>query len=424
MTRTSKYRLLAALSCAVLIFGATAARSQQLSGRWFYGFSFGTQRFTGPQRETRLISAATGAAATGRITQAGYGLGLAGSLEHRLSGRSGLGLSLGYATLPFRLSLKYPTYSTATSLRTQMVSSELWLDYELISQQRFRPYLLIGAGYLNFRVSDSKRLHAGNILVGAGARWQPQAHMLWHASLIYHFQASDHLDAVVSGSHDAFIGVRFGVSFLRGATPAVPELFSEQRRTSRAEIAVRAPVEASASPAPRSAPAAAEHQRAATASSAPRKRAGVSPSKVSARPAAGNERGKSAAGTAAPRPTSFAGAYEQALQSIYARRYAKAVQQFTELIEIFPSHVLISNCHYWLAKAQYEQQNYAAAAAACQRVLQFSRSARQEDALFILGNSLLQLQRPEEARATLQRLLRDYPESRLAPQAQELLARM
>ncbi len=424
MTRTSKYRLLAALSCAALILGAPAARSQQLSGRWLYGFSFGTQRFTGPQREARLISAATGAAATGRITQAGYGLGLAGSLEHRLSSRTGLGLSLGYATLPFRLSLKYPTYSTATSLRTNMVSSELWLDYELISQQRFRPYLLAGAGYLNFRVSGSRRLQAGNILVGAGARWQPQAHMLWHASLIYHFQASDHLDAVATGSHDAFIGVRFGVSFFRGGTPAVPELFTEQRRTSRAEAAARAPVETSASPAPRRAPPTAERRNAATVSSAPRKRAGASPSKASTRPAAGNEMGKSAAGTAAPRPVSFAGAYEQALQSIYARRYAKAVQQFTELIEIFPSHVLISNCHYWLAKAQYEQQNYAAAAAACQRVLQFSRSARQEDALFMLGNSLLQLQRPEEARATLQRLLRDYPDGRLAPQAQELLAKM
>lgn len=423
MTRTSKYRLLAALGCAALILGATAARSQQLSGRWLYGFSFGTQRFTGPQRETRLISAATGAAATGRITQAGYGLALAGSLEHRLSSRTGLGLSLGYATLPFRLSLKYPAYSTITSLRTQMVSSELWFDYELISQQRFRPYLLTGAGYLNFRVSGSKRLHAGNLLVGAGARWQPQAHMLWHASLIYHFQASDHLDAVASGRHDAFIGVRFGVSFFRAGTPAVPDLFTEQRRTSRAEAAARAPV-AAASPTPRSVPATAERRNAATASSAPRKRAGTSPSKASTRPAAGNEMGKSAAGTAASRPASFAGAYEQALQSIYARRYAKAVQQFTELIEIFPSHVLISNCHYWLAKAQYEQQNYAAAAAACQRVLQFSRSARQEDALFILGNSLVQLQRPEEARAALQRLLRDYPDGRLTSQAQELLARM
>lgn len=423
MTRTSKYRLLAALSCAALFLGATAAPSQPLSGRWLYGFSFGTQQFTGPQREARLISAATGAAATGRITQAGYGLALAGSLEHRLSSRTGLGLSLGYATLPFRLSLKYSAYSTITSLRTQMVSSELCFDYELTSQQRFRPYLLTGAGYLNFRVSGSKRLHAGNLLVGAGLRWQPQAAMLWHASLIYHFQASDHLDAVASGSHDAFVGVRFGVSFFKGGAPAVPELFTEQRHTRRAEAAERAPV-AAASPTPRSEPATAARRNAATASYAPRKRAVTSTSQASPRPAAGNEVGKSASGTAAPRPASFASAYEQALQSIYNRHYAKAVQQFTALIEIFPSHVLISNCHYWLAKAQYEQQDYAAAAAACQRVLQATRSARQEDALFILGSSLWHLQRPEEARATLQRLLRDFPDGRLAPQAQELLAKM
>ncbi|MDZ7267438.1 MAG: tetratricopeptide repeat protein [candidate division KSB1 bacterium] len=420
MTRKWKSRLTAALGCTVLLVSAMAAHSQPTGGRWLYGFSFAAQRLTSPRRAAQLISA-SGTVATGRVTQAGYGPGLSARLERRVSARTGLSLSLGYATLPFRLTLQYPTYQTASALRTQMVGSELWLNYDVIPSQRFRPYLLAGAGYLNFRVSGSKRLHAGNILLGAGARWQPHAHMLWHASLVYHFQASDRLDAVVSGNHDAFLGIRVGVLFFKGGTLAVPELFTDQRRTGRTEPAMRAPVEV----APRRAPATAEHRSAATASAAPRKRAGVPSAKVSPpRPAAGGEKAKPPASATAARPTSFAGAYEQALQNIYARRYEVAVRQFTELIEIFPAHVLISNCHYWLGKAQYELQNYAAAVTACQRVMQFPKSARQDDALFILGNSLLRLQRREEARAALQRLLRDHPNSRLAPQAQELLAKM
>lgn len=431
-----KSNCLPVIACCVLLAGMSLpARSQDLSGRWLYGFSLSTQKFIGNQSDSANVLLSGGNAITGRVAQAGYGLGIAGSLERRFSSRMGLGLSLGYATLPFSLQLNLPNFNATSALRTQLLSSELLFDYELANHTLFRPYLMLGAGYLNFRVADSKRLHGGKGLIGAGARVKIRPQMMLNANLAYNFQASDNLDAANNGKQDAFVSARLGVSFITGGAGFTPkDLFSKNSaRENRVEPAITTSNEGK--PAARTKKQSASESEskntfaANTASARGNKLSNAAKSNLA-------EAGKTEtsslpqpntvkpAATARAKAPSFPVAYEQALQSFYAQQYAAAAQQFSNLITSYPTHVLIHNCHYWLGKAQFELKDYPAAIVSFNRVLLATKSAKQDDALFLLGSSLLRVRRPNEARQTLQRLVQNYPESTLAGKAKELLAKM
>ncbi len=433
-----KSNRLPVIACCVVLAGMSLpARSQDLSGRWLYGFSLSTQKFIGNQSDSANVLLSSGNAATGRVAQAGYGLGVAGSLERRFSSRMGLGLSLGYATLPFSLQLNLPNFTATSALRTQLLSSELLFDYELTSHMLFRPYFMLGAGYLNFRVADSKRLHGGKGLIGAGARVKIRPHMMLNASLAYNFQASDNLDAANNGKQDAFVSARLGVSFITGGAGYTPkDLFSKNRaRENRAEPASITSNEVE--PAARTKKQSASESEGESKNTLAANTASARGNKLSnASTSDFTQAGKTAtallpqsntdksAATARAKAPSFPVAYEQALQSYYAQQYAAAAQQFSRLITSYPTHVLIHNCHYWLGKAQFELKDYPAAIVSFNRVLLATKSAKQDDALFLLGSSLLRVRRPDEARQTLQRLVQSYPESALAGKAKELLAKM
>lgn len=422
------------IACWIVLAGlCSPAHSQDLSGRWLYGFSLGTQKFIGNQNDSANILLSAGNAATGRVVQSGYGLGLSGSLERRFFSRLGLGLSLGYATLPFNLRLNLPNFTATSALRTQLLYSELLFDYELANQTLFRPYLMLGAGYLNFRVADSKRLHGGKGLIGAGARVKIRPQMMLNAGLAYNFQASDNLDAANNGKQDGFVSARLGVSFITGGAGYTPkDLFSENRtRENRVEPAMTPSREGKDSGRAQKASAGEVERKNRFAANNAAARANQSPPIAKSNPAgrAGSafqaqpNRSRPAARARAKAP-SFPAAYEQALQSFYAQQYAASVQQFSNLITHYPTHVLVHNCHYWLGKAQFELKDYPAAIVSFKRVLLATKSAKQDDALFLLGSSLLEVRRPEEARQTLQRLVQSYPESALAGKAKELLAKM
>ena len=118
---------------------------------------------------------------------------------------------------------------------------------------------------------------------------------------------------------------------------------------------------------------------------------------------------------------SFSPAYESALNSFYQLRYQETVAKFSELIEKFPTHALVSNCYYWIGEAEYAARDYPAAVEAFNRVLEFSLSIKKDNALLMLGQCYLKLQRPAEARKAFSRLIMEYPTSEAAAKAEEKL---
>lgn len=120
----------------------------------------------------------------------------------------------------------------------------------------------------------------------------------------------------------------------------------------------------------------------------------------------------------------FAQGYEGALGSFYIQRFDEAIGKFSRLLEEFPTHTLTSNCHYWLGEAQYGAGDYQGALASFTRVLNFQRSLKKDNALLMLGKTYIALKRPLDAKASLNRLLSEYPASDAVLKAQELLKSM
>jgi tol-pal system protein YbgF len=133
----------------------------------------------------------------------------------------------------------------------------------------------------------------------------------------------------------------------------------------------------------------------------------------------------------APSPTpsvrndgEFSGMYEEALNKYYSKRYAEAITMFRDLSNQFPSHPLRGNCFYWIGEAQYQLRNFQEAVEMWNLVLQCPISVKKDDALLMLGKSYAQINRPEEARTMLKRLIQEFPSSEYVSKAEAMLNKM
>ena len=121
---------------------------------------------------------------------------------------------------------------------------------------------------------------------------------------------------------------------------------------------------------------------------------------------------------------SFSLAYEGGVSCLNNKRYDEAADIFTSIINTFPSHALTSNCHYWRGEALFKQGDYLGAIEAFNAVLEFPLSLKKDDALMMLGQSFVQLNRTEEARRAFNRLIQEHPTSEFVMKAEEMLNRL
>jgi len=118
--------------------------------------------------------------------------------------------------------------------------------------------------------------------------------------------------------------------------------------------------------------------------------------------------------------------YNAAFELIQARRYQEAATAFKDFLQYFPGSPLSDNAQYWLAETFYVQRQFTEALPEFQKVVDaYPQSAKIPDALLKVGYCNYELKAFDAARAALQRVSREFPDTtaaRLAAQRLERLA--
>lgn len=117
--------------------------------------------------------------------------------------------------------------------------------------------------------------------------------------------------------------------------------------------------------------------------------------------------------------------YQAAFNLLKEGKYDEASTALQNFVAQNPQHELASNALYWLGEAHYVRRNYPAALAAFEGVLRDYPGARKSpDALLKAGYCQYELQRYGPARATLTRLVQEFPDSAAAAEARSRLERL
>lgn len=117
--------------------------------------------------------------------------------------------------------------------------------------------------------------------------------------------------------------------------------------------------------------------------------------------------------------------YGRAFDALKAAKYPEAIAGMADFLVRFPSHPLADNAQYWLGQAHYVTRDYAKAIEAFAAVGTSSpNTSKAPDALLKKGLAESELGRTEAARATLNEVIRRYPQNDAARLAREQLARM
>lgn len=118
-------------------------------------------------------------------------------------------------------------------------------------------------------------------------------------------------------------------------------------------------------------------------------------------------------------------AYEAALASFRAGKFADAQGAFSRFLTVHPRSGYVPSAQFWLGNAQYATRDYNAAIANFKTLLATAPNhARAPEAALSIANCQLELKEVKGARKTLEDLTRAYPNSEAAAAAKERLSRM
>ena len=133
--------------------------------------------------------------------------------------------------------------------------------------------------------------------------------------------------------------------------------------------------------------------------------------------------GAVAPGDPAREEAAYAAAYD--LLRPEQRRYQEAIGAFELFIQQYPNGKFTDNARYWLGEANYVTQNNEAALVAFQQVLEYHpQSPKVPGALLKIGYIKDALGDEAGAKASLQRVIDDYPDSSAAGMAKKRLVNM
>lgn len=114
--------------------------------------------------------------------------------------------------------------------------------------------------------------------------------------------------------------------------------------------------------------------------------------------------------------------YDQAFNLLRAAHYHAAITAFRGFLKAHPRSGLADNAHYWVAETYYVLGQYRHALPEFRIVVhRYATSSRVPDSLFKIGYIEDRLGLPAKARATWQRLVRQYPNSAAASLAKKRL---
>ncbi len=114
--------------------------------------------------------------------------------------------------------------------------------------------------------------------------------------------------------------------------------------------------------------------------------------------------------------------YKKALESFYARDYARAQSMWGEFTTAFPDNPLAPNAFFWHGEAAFQQQNYAQAVLSYQQVIsKYKQCNKYAPALLKQGISFFKLGKKEAGTIVLKDLIKQLPESFEASRAKTFL---
>ena len=118
-------------------------------------------------------------------------------------------------------------------------------------------------------------------------------------------------------------------------------------------------------------------------------------------------------------------AYESAFRTIRKGRYEDAILEFNALIESYPSSDLVDDSLYWIAEANYAMQKFDEALPAYERVIRdYPNIRRAPEALLKIGYIYYQKADYAESQLYLLDVIDKYPASRSALSARRRLDKM
>ncbi|MFP4417158.1 MAG: tol-pal system protein YbgF [Chitinispirillaceae bacterium] len=128
-------------------------------------------------------------------------------------------------------------------------------------------------------------------------------------------------------------------------------------------------------------------------------------------------------------PTSAAGLlssneydlYRKALDTFDQRNYQKARKMFADVLKQYPEGKYSANSHYWVGECFYAMGDYASAIAAFNKVLEYARGTKKDDAQMKLGMSYLLMGNNSQAQKEFTNLVNRYPNSEYIPRAKRYL---
>lgn len=112
-------------------------------------------------------------------------------------------------------------------------------------------------------------------------------------------------------------------------------------------------------------------------------------------------------------------------KGLFDQKYYKiALSKFTKFLEVHPENDLADNAQYWIAECYYNLGDYRSAIAASKKVFKYQHSNKNDFAQFKLGQSHFKLNESAIAKAELEKLINNYPNSTLKLAAEQYLAKI
>lgn len=117
--------------------------------------------------------------------------------------------------------------------------------------------------------------------------------------------------------------------------------------------------------------------------------------------------------------------YQAAFDMLKNGQYMASAEAFRNFLLVFPSSPLADNAQYWLAETYYVQRQFTTALPAFQLVVDsYPNSIKLPDALLKIGFCNYELRQWDDARAALERVVREFPDTTAARLATQRLERM
>lgn len=134
------------------------------------------------------------------------------------------------------------------------------------------------------------------------------------------------------------------------------------------------------------------------------------------------------AATSGAAPTPLEGeqqAYQDAFNLLRELRYDKATVAFRDFLKKYPNGRYAHIAQYWLAEASYAQGDFKQAVQEYKNLINnYPQSPKLPEAMLKIGYSQYELKNTKAAQASLEQLIKTYPSTTEAGQAQNLLKKI